>query len=64
MIPSVALTLLPKCPACLAAYIAIATGAGVSISTATYLRIALIIVCVMSLVYLATNRLISFKRKE
>jgi hypothetical protein len=56
MVPGVILALLPKCPACLAAYVAIGTGIGLSLSIATYLRLLLVIVCVASLSYLAARR--------
>jgi hypothetical protein len=49
------LALLPKCPACLAAYLAIGTGIGISTSTATYLRMFLLMLCIASLSYLAAS---------
>jgi hypothetical protein len=55
VIPAAVLVLLPKCPACIAAYLAIGTGIGVTISTAAHLRTLLLAVCVTCLVYVGAR---------
>ena len=55
VIPAAVLVLLPKCPACIVAYIALGTGIGVTISTAAHLRTLLLVVCVACLVYVGAR---------
>jgi len=52
LIPGGVLALMPKCPACLAAYIALATGCALSATTAAGLRATLVTLCAVSLVSL------------
>lgn len=56
LLPSAVLMFVPKCPACFAAYVALWTGLGLSLTTATYLRLAMILLCVTSLLFLAVRR--------
>jgi hypothetical protein len=60
VIPAAVLVLLPKCPACIVAYIALGTGIGVTLSTAAHLRMLLLVVCVACLVYVAARH--AFRR--
>ena len=55
VVPVALLVLLPKCPICLAAWLAAATGIGVTISTAATLRTLLLILCLACLGYLAAR---------
>jgi hypothetical protein len=57
LVPSAILALMPKCPACVVGYVAIATGLGISLSVASFMQTTLILVCYASLAYLAFRRL-------
>jgi hypothetical protein len=51
-LPVSTLALMPKCPACLAAYVVFFSGIGLSLPTATAMRWALIALSIASLGYL------------
>ena len=53
--PGLILALLPKCPLCIAAYIAVATGIGVSVTTATYIRAGAMALCVAAILVLLSR---------
>ncbi|RYD32072.1 MAG: hypothetical protein EOP85_22120 [Verrucomicrobiaceae bacterium] len=55
IVPSLMLVLMPKCPACFAAYVALGSGIGISLSVAAAVRTALIVLCVVALVFLVAR---------
>lgn len=55
-LPTAALALVPKCPACVAAYAALFTGLSLSLTAAVYARWAIIALSVALLVYLIMSR--------
>jgi hypothetical protein len=55
LFPTALLVLMPKCPFCVAAYVALFTGVGVSVSTARWIQILMLVLCLTSLVYLAVR---------
>ena len=52
--------LMPKCPACVATYIVLWSGIGLSLSEATYVRSVLLIICTSSLLFLIVKLLDRF----
>jgi len=63
-LPALILALLPKCPACLAAYVALGTGISLSVAAASILRTLLIGACVATLTWVFVSTLRSAVRER
>jgi hypothetical protein len=55
LFPATLLVLIPKCPLCVAAYVALFTGVGITVSTARWIQILMQVSCLASLAYLAVR---------
>ena len=62
VLPGAVMVLMPKCPACVVAYVAIVTGAGISVSAAAHLRVLVLVVCVATLVCMVVKPLLRVVR--
>jgi len=60
--PGLGLALIPKCPACVAAYVAAVTGVGISIPAAAHLRLGLVIGCVATLALVAVRTVVRMRK--
>jgi hypothetical protein len=63
-LPALILALLPKCPACLAAYVALGTGISLSVAAASIFRTLLIIACMVTLAWVFVSTLRSAVRER
>ena len=57
LLPGAPLVLLPKCPLCLAGWLTVATGIGVSAAAAQYLEGLVVILCAAALAFSAVRML-------
>jgi hypothetical protein len=62
VLPSAVMVLMPKCPACVVAYVAIITGAGISVSAAAHLRLLVMVLCGVVLIWMAAKPLLRMVR--
>lgn len=64
ILPGALLALLPKCPLCLAAYVALGTGLTLSYSSAHILLRALTVLCLGALALCIVRRVVSCRRHK
>ena len=57
-LPGVTVALLPKCPACLAAWLALSTGVGLSVTGAGILRTLLLVVSLAPLIFMSARTVV------
>lgn len=57
IIPGITLALMPKCPACVAMYVALFSGASISVAGVAWLRMTLLALSVIALFCMAVWRL-------
>lgn len=62
ILPGALLLLMPKCPACLAAYIALGTGLSLTVSMAGYVQTGLMVICSIVLTLLAVRLVTKWMR--
>ena len=62
ILPGTALVLLPKCPLCLAAWLGVVTGVGVSAAAAAYLRGAIAIFWVVAVAFVVGRMIVRSAR--
>ena len=63
LLPGAALVLLPKCPICLAAWFAVATGIGISAAAAALARELVIFFFIAALMLVAARIVIGYRRR-
>jgi hypothetical protein len=54
-VPGAVLVLMPKCPMCVAAYVMLGTGVGLSVSAAAHLRWGILLASAAALIFLGVR---------